>query len=90
MTNAFKKTKSEQPQDREGFVRTGRPYAYDLADYYNSRMSWQASDRGLVWIVVNGEVKLTIDSEYSERAAKLDSERKENERQRWIKNHRSV
>lgn len=70
-------------------TRTNREYVYDLADAYNRAMPDVQRRMGLEWFVLpSGELKLGEARGYSEhRTRELERER-EQERRRWIANHR--
>lgn len=70
-------------------TRTNRAYAYDLADAYNAAMPDQQRRMGLEWFVLpSGELKLGEAQGYSEHKTRELEREREQERRRWIANHR--
>jgi hypothetical protein len=46
-------------------IRTGRPYAYDLADAYDGGLTQQQKAAGLRWVVSNGQATLITTREWT-------------------------
>lgn len=67
--------------------RTGRPYAYDLADAYNAVLSDGSRQRGVEWTVLpNGELHLGVSEAFTTAHTKQLAA--EAERDRLQFNHR--
>lgn len=63
--------------------RTTRPYVEDLCDAYNDAMSESARQRGLLWYVANGELKLGDHLDFNRWKTGQIEAQTERERQDW-------